>query len=57
MDEVLTVLLTALLAFAATDYTLGRALVRDPIRVVVAVVFAVLLVVVTGAIPLLEIVD
>ena len=52
MKEVLQFLFTALLAFASADYTLGRAQVSDPIRVVVAALFAVVLTLLVGALGL-----
>lgn len=42
MEVILAILLIALVGFVVADYTLGRARVTDPIRVVVAAVFAVL---------------
>lgn len=57
MNELFSVLLTGLLAFSAADYTLGRARVSDPLRVVLAAVFAVLLVVLAGVLGLVGVVD
>ena len=45
MKEVLDIAFWLVLSFMAMDYTLGRATVKDPIRAVVAAVFAVLFVV------------
>ena len=47
MTEVLTILFWAVLAFAAMDYTLARVTLRDPLRAIVAAVFAVLFVLFT----------
>lgn len=55
MTDLFSVLLTGLLAFSAADYTLGRALVRDPVRVVLAALFAVLLVVLAGVLGLAQV--
>jgi hypothetical protein len=44
MRDLLTLLVTLCAAFTVVDYTLGRATVKDPIRVVLAAVFAVLFV-------------
>ncbi|CAN5693672.1 hypothetical protein BH23PAT2_BH23PAT2_08280 [soil metagenome] len=52
MNEIFSIGLTVLLAFMVADYALGRALVRDPIRAVIAGVFAVLLVILAGVFAL-----
>lgn len=57
MDEFFAVLLTGLLAFMSADYALGRATVKEPIRIIVAVVFALLLVVVAGVLGLTDVVS
>ena len=57
MNEFFAALLTALLAFSAADYTLGRALVKDPVRAVVAALFAILLVVLVGVLGLTDVVN
>jgi len=57
MAEVLEVVLTALFAFHVADYALGRALVNDPLRAVVAAVFSVLLVVVAGVLSLADVIS
>lgn len=46
MQEVLTFIFYLVLSFMAADYTLGRATVKDPLRAVIAAVFAVLFVLV-----------
>lgn len=57
MAEILSVVFTGLLAFSSADYTLGRAQVSDPLRVVVAAVFAVLLVFVAGVLGLADVIQ
>lgn len=57
MNEFLAVVLTGLLSFMSMDYTLGRATVKDPVRVVIAAIFAVILVVVAGVFGLAEVID
>lgn len=47
METFLNIVLAGLVAFTVCDYSLGRATVRDPIRIVVSVVFAILVVVFT----------
>lgn len=42
MQDVLNFLFWLLLSFTAADYTLGRATVKDPLRAILAAVFAVL---------------
>lgn len=44
MEEVLNVIFWAVLSFAAMDYTLARATVKDPLRAVLAALFALLVV-------------
>lgn len=44
MKELLDLLFWLVLSFMAMDYTLGRATVRDPLRAILAAVFAVLFV-------------
>jgi hypothetical protein len=56
MDEILSVLFTGILAFASTHYTLAVATVKEPLNSVISAVFAVLVVVIAGAIALAEIV-
>lgn len=46
MQEFLTIVFWLVLSFMAMDYTLGRATVKDPLRAVLAAVFAVLFVLV-----------
>lgn len=45
MQEFLTIVFWLVLSFMAMDYTLGRATVKDPLRVAVAAIFAVLFVI------------
>lgn len=52
MSAILEVLFWLVLSFMAADYTLGRALVRDPVRAAVAAVFAILFVVFVHTIAL-----
>lgn len=52
MSEFLQIALTALLGFMSADYTLRRATVKDPLRAIIAAVFAVLLVVIAGVLGL-----
>jgi hypothetical protein len=47
MQEVLNIIFWALLSFMVADYALGRATVKDPLRAVIAAVFAVLFVLVS----------
>jgi hypothetical protein len=42
MNLILQIAFELVLSFMAMDYTLGRATVRDPIRIVIAAIFAVL---------------
>lgn len=44
MNEFLSIIFYGVLAFSAMDYTLGRATIKDPLRAVIAAVFAVLFV-------------
>lgn len=46
MNELLTIIFYGVLAFTAMDYTLARATVKDPVRAVIAAVFAVLFIVI-----------
>ena len=46
MSEFLSIVFWLVLSFTAMDYTLGRATVKDPLRAVIAAVFAVLFVLV-----------
>jgi hypothetical protein len=45
MNHVLTIIFWFVLAFTAADYTLARATVKDPLRAVIAAVFALLFVI------------
>lgn len=47
MSELLTTLFWLVLSFMAMDYTLGRCTLKDPLRAILAAVFAVLFVLVT----------
>lgn len=42
MKEFLDIVFWLFISFMAADYTLGRATVRDPLRAILAAVFAVL---------------
>ncbi len=57
MSEIFSVALTILLAFMSADYALARARVTDPLKVVIAIVFAVLLVIVAGTLTLVDVID
>lgn len=46
MHEFLTLVFWLVLSFMAADYTLGRATIKDPLRAVLAAVFAVLFILV-----------
>jgi|GEM_PF-4536448 len=46
MATVLTIIFWFVLSFTAMDYTLGRATIKDPFRIIIAVAFAVLFIVV-----------
>jgi hypothetical protein len=47
MAEILTIILLGLFAFMVADHALGRLTVSDPLRAIVATVFAVLVVIFT----------
>lgn len=57
MNELFSVVLTALLAFMVADHALARGQVADPLRAVIASIFAVLLVLVSGALVLADVID
>lgn len=57
MEDLLAVLVTGLLSFMVSDYALGRALVKDPLRAVIAAVFAVLVVFALGVLGFREVID
>lgn len=44
MQEFLSIVFYGVVAFTAMDYTLGRATVKDPLRAVIAAIFAILFV-------------
>ncbi len=57
MEEFLAVVFTGLVAFMAGHYTLTVATVKEPVKSVVSAVFAVILIIVAGALALMEVVS
>ena len=57
MNEFFNVVLTGLLAFVSAHYTLTVAQVKDPVKIIVATVFALLLVLAAGVLLLTEVID
>lgn len=53
METILHILFWLFLSFLAADYTLGRATLRDPLRAILAGIFAVLFVLFVEATELL----
>lgn len=56
MHDFVLVVFTALLAFSSADYTLNRATVNDPVRVIVATIIAVVVVLV-GVLSLVDVIN